>query len=117
MKRILILFLAILLSSGATFAAGCRVNSNQYDFDTEYKCSQLIQKIRAQKNTLYNVLGLSAEQRALKDEIEQRRKEEMKPYDDSFQCERKLCIKSSKNMTKNFIKSYVQPRKQNTKKS
>lgn len=96
MKKVLILFLVILLTSSATFAAGFHFNRKQYDFETEYRCSQLIQKIRAQKNTLYNVLGLSAEQRALKDEIEHRRKEEMKPYTDSFQCERKHLLELAK---------------------
>lgn len=100
MKRVLILFLMFLLASGTTFAAECCSNKKQYDFDTEYKCSQLIEKIRAQKNTLYNVLGLSAEQQKIKDEIELRRKAEMKPYTENFQCERKKLLQLAKTSYK-----------------
>lgn len=87
MKRALILLLTILMTSSAVLAKDCCTDKDSYDFDRDYKCSELIQKIRFQKNTLYNVLGLSAEQQQLKDEIELRRKEETKPFVDAFHCE------------------------------
>lgn len=89
MKRALILLLTILMTSSAVIAKDCCSVKDGYDFERDYKCSELIQKIRFQKNTLYNVLGLSAEQQALKDEIEVRRKAETKPYVDAFHCEQK----------------------------
>lgn len=90
MKRALILLSAIiLLTSSTAIAKDCCSDNDYYDFERDYKCSQLIQKIRFQKNTLYNVLGLSAEQQELKDEIEYRRKEETKPYIDAFENEKR----------------------------
>lgn len=89
MKRALTLLLIILLAAPTAFAKPCCSDKDHYDFERDYKCTQLIQKIRFQKNTLYNVLGLSPQQQELKDEIEFRRKEETKPYVEAYQCELK----------------------------
>ena len=87
MKRAVILFLTLILSlCNITFASGFD-NGKEYDFGRDYQCSELIQKIRMQKNTFYNVLGLSKEQQELKDKIEAKRLEEMQPYIDRFHCE------------------------------
>lgn len=91
MKRALVLFTMItLLTSGAAFASECctKAKEKRYDFERDYKCSQLINKIRFQKDTLYNVLGLSPSQQAIKDEIEQRRLEGTKPYKTAFESEK-----------------------------
>lgn len=87
MKRALILLLIIILAAPATLAKDGSLEKEHYDFERDYKCTQLIEKIRFQKNTLYNVLGLSKEQQELKDEIEFRRKEETKPYVEAYRCE------------------------------
>lgn len=89
MKQLFVLFAILgLLTGTVCFAKDCCTEQKKYDFTRDYRCSQLIQKIRAQKNTLYNVLGLSMEQQELKDEIEFRRKAEMKPYYEAYKCEK-----------------------------
>ena len=88
MKRALFL-LSLILLTASPVPAQEDDGSAKYDFGRDYRCSELIQKIRFQKNTLYNVLGLSEEQQELKDEIEYRRKEETKPYVDAFECEQR----------------------------
>lgn len=87
MKKSFILLVILILFSTTAHAKSC-CTADCYDFERDYRCQELIQKIRDQKNTLYNVLGLSAEQQELKDEIEFRRKEETKPYVDAFHCEK-----------------------------
>lgn len=90
MKQILIISSAlVILSANIALSKECCTTQNNYEFaQRDYKCSQLINKIRFQKNTLYNVLNLSTEQQELKDEIEFRRQEEVKPYADAYQCEK-----------------------------
>lgn len=89
MKRALFLLFIILLTASPIPAEENSASSDQYDYARDYRYSELIQKIRFQRNTLYNVLGLSEEQQELKDEIEYRRKEETKPYIEAFQCEQR----------------------------
>ena len=89
MKQIVILVSIFgLLAGSMVLAKDCCKEQKEYDFTRDYRCSQLIQKIRAQKNTLYNVLNLSSEQQELKDEIEFRRKAEMQPYIEAYKCEK-----------------------------
>ncbi len=87
MKRALILSLVILFTSSTAQAETC-CGKEPYSFSRDYQCSQLIQRIRSQKNTLYNVLNLSTEQQELKNEIELRRTAELKPIEDALRCER-----------------------------
>jgi len=90
MKKAFILFTIFVLSGCAAYAADNCCNAQKYyDFDRDYRCAQLINKIRFQRNTLYNVLGLSDEQEELKDEIETRRHEAMQEYKDTFEAEKK----------------------------
>ncbi len=89
MKKILLLILTfILVTNCNTLAQDCCKNKG-YDYERDYKCTQLIQRIKMQRNTLYNVLGLSQEQQELKDEIEFRRNTEAKPYADDFKCQKR----------------------------
>ncbi len=87
MKRAFILSLMILFTSCAALADSC-CPPNHYDFDRDYKCSELINKIRFEKNTLYNVLNLSAEQQKLREEIEFRRQQELQEPVETLRCER-----------------------------
>lgn len=89
MKRALAIFTIItLFASGAAFADSCCTKEKRYDFERDYKCSQLMNKIRFQKDTLYNVLGLSPEQQELKDGIEAKRLEGTKEYKETFETEK-----------------------------
>ena len=60
-------------------------------------CSELIENIRSQKNTLYNVLNLSPEQQKIKDEIETRRLEEMQPLINEYRNEKRKLHDMVKN--------------------
>lgn len=89
MKKFLILFSTFLLLTTCTALAEDTCNNKRcYDFSRDYRCTQLINKIRFQKNTLYNVLGLSPEQQELKDEIEVRRQAETQPYKENYECQK-----------------------------
>ena len=80
MKRIFISLIAILTFGALTsFAEDCCNAQSKYDYSREYRCSQLINRIKSQRNTLYNVLGLSEKQQELKDEIEYRKNAELEP--------------------------------------
>lgn len=83
MKNVVIFgFIILLLSAQTAFAS---VKNCAYENEN---CSLLIENIRSQKDTLYNVLNLSEEQRKIKDEIEKRRVAEMQPLINEYRAEK-----------------------------
>lgn len=74
----------ITISTLTCVADDCCNAQSEYDYSRDYRCSQLINRIKAQRNTLYNVLGLSEKQQELKDEIEAQKKAELDPIRNNF---------------------------------
>ena len=73
MKRVLIFGILALFFIGGSAYAFC----SKYDVETDIRCTELMEKIRAEKNTLYNVLSLSKEQREIKAELDKERASEL----------------------------------------
>ena len=89
MKNLFIsIFTIISLTTLTCFADECCNAQSKYDYSKEYRCSQLINRIKSQRNTLYNVLNLSEKQQELIDEIEYRKKADLKPIYEVFDKEK-----------------------------
>lgn len=93
MRRIFISLLTLLtISTLTTFANDCCNTQSKYDYSQDYRCTQLIQRVKSQRNTLYNVLNLSEKQQDLKDEIETRKNIEMEPVYKNFNIEKQKLL-------------------------
>ena len=87
-QLILTLLITITFSALTTFADECCNAQSKYDYSRDYRCSQLIQRVKSQRNTLYNVLNLSEKQQELKDEIEYKKSSEIAPIYEKFNNEK-----------------------------
>ena len=87
-QLILTLLITITFSALTTFADECCNAQSEYDYSRDYRCSQLIQRVKSQRNTLYNVLNLSEKQQELKDEIEHKKSSEIAPVYEKFNNEK-----------------------------
>lgn len=87
-QLILTLLITITFSTLTTFADECCNAQSEYDYSRDYRCSQLIQRVKSQRNTLYNVLNLSEKQQELKDEIEHKKSSEIAPVYEKFNNEK-----------------------------
>lgn len=102
MKRALIFgILAIFFVSGSAHAF-----CGKYDVETDLRCTELMEKIRAEKNTLDNVLSLSKEQREIKAQLDKERTNEIGDLEKNYRCEKeKLRELVRNNATCDEVKS------------
>ena len=69
----------------------------KYDVETDIRCTELMEKIRAEKNTLYNVLSLSKEQREIKSELDKERTVELGNLENNYRNEKQKLHELAKN--------------------
>lgn len=74
--------LILLLAGGAAQAF------YKYDVETDLRCTELMEKIRSEKNTLDNVLSLSKEQREIKAQLDSERANEVGDLEKNYRCEK-----------------------------
>ena len=93
MKRVLIFSILAVFFIGSSAHAFC----SKYDVETDIRCTELMEKIRAEKNTLYNVLSLSKEQREIKAELDKERAEELGDLETNYKSQKQILRELAKN--------------------
>lgn len=93
MKRVLIFCVWAIFFAGGSAQAFC----SKYDVETDLRCTELMEKIRAEKNTLDNVLSLSKEQREIKAQLDMQRSEEIGDLETNYKCEKQKLRELVKN--------------------
>ena len=84
MRKILILGILALFFTSGSAQAFC----GKYDVETDLRCTELMEKIRSEKNTLDNVLSLSKDQREIKAQLDSERANEIGDLERNYRCEK-----------------------------
>jgi len=78
-------------------AASADCGKGRYDVETDLRCTELMEKIRSEKNTLDNVLSLSKEQREIKAELDKQRHAEAGDLEKLYKSEKRKLRELVKN--------------------
>lgn len=88
MKKFLISGAIITLIFTNISVASAYCGKGKYDVDTDLRCTELMEKIRSEKNTLDNVLSLSKEQREIKSQLDEERSTELGDLEKNYRAEK-----------------------------